>query len=437
MSKNSIFYKIINSQKKGIPLGIYSVCTANQFVIKAALEKGINDHSFVLIESTCNQVNQYGGYSGMKPIDFKNFVYSEAKQIGFPLERLILGGDHLGPNPWRDQSAESAMNQADQLIEEYVLSGYLKIHLDTSMVLGDDLLGRKALAMEVIADRAARLALTAEKAYQKRKKQNTAAAAPVYVIGSEVPIPGGADSSETGLQVTKTVDFKKTVAVFKDYFTKNNLDDAWARVIAVVVQPGVEFDASLVHDYQREQARELSQSLREYPGLVFEAHSTDYQKDAALRYLVEDGFAILKVGPALTFALREALFLLNRIEEELLQGNREKSSNLISTLDAVMVKNPANWKGYYDESDQEIRLARKFSLSDRVRYYWEFPEVKKSVGRLLDNLSKQKIPLSVLSQYMPEQFKKIRAGELKNQPYSLIKDRILNVLDSYAKAVNE
>ena len=435
MPKTKLLTEIVERQKRGYASGVYAVCTANQFVIQTALEKGLNDHSFVLIESTCNQVNQYGGYSGMKPADFKKYVYTEAKQIGFPLERLILGGDHLGPNPWQDQSAESAMNQAEQLIEGYVLSGYLKIHLDTSMGLGDDLLGIKALEMEVIAERAARLALTAEKAYQKRKKQNTAVAAPVYVIGSEVPIPGGADSSETGLQVTKTVDFKETVAVFKDYFAKNNLGDAWARVIAVVVQPGVEFDAYSVHDYQREQARELSQSIREYPGLVFEAHSTDYQKDAALRNLVEDGFAILKVGPALTFALREALFLLNRIEEELLQGNREKCSNLISTLDAVMVKNPANWKSYYNGNEQEIRLARKFSLSDRIRYYWEFPEVKRSVGQLLDNLCKHKIPLSVLSQYMPEQYKKIREGELKNQPHSLIKDRILNVLDSYAKAV--
>ncbi len=57
--------------------------------------------------------------------------------------------------------------------------------------------------------------------------------------------------------------------------------------------------------------------LDDEPDLAFEAHSTDYQGRQPLRELVEDGFAILKVGPELTFALREALYGLDLIAGDL------------------------------------------------------------------------------------------------------------------------
>lgn len=44
--------------------------------------------------------------------------------------------------------------------------------------------------------------------------------------------------------------------------------------------------------------------VNDYSHLVFEAHSTDYQTKEAYKQLVHDHFAILKVGPALTFAMR-------------------------------------------------------------------------------------------------------------------------------------
>ena len=84
-----------------------------------------------------------------------------------------------------------------------------------------------------------------------------------------------------------------------------------------MVQPGVEFDHQAVIDYQRDATAELRHVLDTEHNLVFEAHSTDYQRPAQLRELVEDHWAILKVGPALTFAMREALFALAHIESEL------------------------------------------------------------------------------------------------------------------------
>lgn len=82
-----------------------------------------------------------------------------------------------------------------------------------------------------------------------------------------------------------------------------------------MVQPGVEFDHTNVIDYQPVKATALSQMVENYETLIFEAHSTDYQTPQSLRQLVIDHFAILKVGPALTFALREALFLWRRLKK--------------------------------------------------------------------------------------------------------------------------
>ena len=71
----------------------------------------------LLIEATCNQVNQDGGYTGMTPADFRRFVEGIAARTGFPADRLMLGGDHLGPNPWKSLPADQAMGQVTGSIE--------------------------------------------------------------------------------------------------------------------------------------------------------------------------------------------------------------------------------------------------------------------------------------------------------------------------------
>jgi D-tagatose-1,6-bisphosphate aldolase subunit GatZ/KbaZ len=260
---------------------------------------------------------------------------------------------------------------------------------------------------------------------------------PVYIVGSEVPIPGGTQDEEEGLKVTSVNDFEETVDVFREMFLKNGLNEAWNNVVAVVVQPGVEFGDETVHEYRREEATALSSALKKYNGLVFEGHSTDYQTAEALRQMVEDGIAILKVGPALTYALREGLFMLAHMEKELLADKPEyKLSNFIEVLDGAMVSQPGNWKKHYHGTESKIRFARKYSLSDRCRYYLPVPEVKASLELLVANLKKAGIPLTLVSQFMPVQYKKIRDGMLENDPEALLKDRVDNLLDDYYYAVS-
>jgi D-tagatose-1,6-bisphosphate aldolase subunit GatZ/KbaZ len=426
--------KIIESQKTGIPLGIYSACSANDLVIEAVMERAKQDDDYVLIEATANQVNQYGGYTEMHPADFRDFVFSIARKVNFPQDKIILGGDHLGPLTWKNLIAEKAMEEAMVLIREFVLAGFTKIHLDTSMHLADDDKKSK-FKTEIIAERGAILCETAEIAFKELKLNYPDALHPVYVVGSEVPIPGGAQEEER-IQVTRASDFEETVECFKNVFYKRGLQGAWDNVIAVVVQPGVEFGDESIHEYNRAAAKDLTARLKKYPCLVFEGHSTDYQTSKALKEMVEDGIAILKVGPALTFALRESLFALNYIENELFKDNPNVTlSNFIETLNEVMLKNPENWKNHYHGSESKIRLALKYSFSDRCRYYLPIKEVKDSIDLMMKNLGSIEIPLTLISEYMPIQYIKIRKGLLKNDPESLVKDRVVNCIDDYLYAV--
>ncbi|GIV83791.1 MAG: D-tagatose-1,6-bisphosphate aldolase subunit KbaZ [Candidatus Roseilinea sp.] len=412
---------LVAAQKFGVRLGIASICSAHPLVLEAALRHGLAHRWPVLIEATCNQVNQFGGYTGMTPADFARQVKELAARVGFPQDRLILGGDHLGPLPWAHEPAEAAMQKASDLVRAFVRAGFAKIHLDCSMPLG----GETALSVEAIAQRVARLAQVAEEAAGERRGVLR------YVIGSEVPPAGGARAGEGPPSVTRPEDAAEAVEATHRAFRALGLEEAWERVIALVVQPGVEFGDEAIHEYDRTAAASLVRYIEGVPGLVYEAHSTDYQPLSALRAMVEDHFAILKVGPALTFALREAVFALADIEAAL---GLAPPSEIRQTFEGAMLSNPVHWQKYYRGDPRSQKLARQYSLSDRIRYYWTAPEVQAAFSRLMHNLDDRPIPLGLLSQYMPEESRKVRAGELKNHPYDLLLGKMIGVLENYRLA---
>jgi D-tagatose-1,6-bisphosphate aldolase subunit GatZ/KbaZ len=351
----------------------------------------------------------------MTPKDFVAYIRRIAVENGFPFENIVLGGDHLGPNVWQNEPAESAMDKSKVLIRDYVQAGFAKIHLDCSMRLADDTPG--ALNPEVIARRAAQLAKIAETAEYH--------SAPRYVIGTEVPIPGGATEHEEGVHVTKVEDARETIEMHRKTFYELGLQSAWERVVAVVVQPGVEFGDDFVLPYQPEAAKELSHFI-ESQSMIYEAHSTDFQTREALKDLVRDHFAILKVGPGLTFAFREAVFALAMIENELIA--KDQRSNIVQVLDDVMIKHPEHWQKYYRGDEAEQAFKRKYSLSDRARYYWVQPEVQKALARLMKNLGEQVLPYSLLSQF-------VGARELNAE--QVIEGKIDRVLGDYLVGCGE
>ena len=423
--------EMMEKRRQGIKCGIPSYCSANELVLEIALRRAKLLNTPVLIEATANQVNQYGGYTGMLPKDFYKLVLDMAAEIDLPEQMVILAGDHLGPLTWQNLPESEAMEKSIELVYQYARAGFTKIHLDTSMKVADDAEG--LLSTEVIARRGAVLYKAAIKGYEELKAEKPEAIRPVFVIGSEVPIPGGAQEAEDSLAVTSVAAFKDTVATYKRVWEEEGVGEGMNDVIAVVVQPGVEFGDDQVFLYDHDAAAELCAALREFPEVCFEGHSTDYQSRECLKAMVEDGIAILKVGPALTYGLREALFSMSLMENELVP--EEERSNFIDVLEKVMLENPGNWQKHYHGDEKQLHLARKYSFSDRARYYIGQPEVVEAMNKLFANLNAHKIPLNMLHQYMPLTYAKVRDGELPLDAKELAMDGVTNFMLDYEYAV--
>lgn len=423
--------QMMDQRREGKICGIESVCSANEFVLEVALKRSKLFNAPVLIEATANQVNQFGGYTGMYPKDFYEMVLKMAAEIGVPENHIILGGDHLGPLTWQNLPETEAMEKSETLVYQYARAGFTKIHLDTSMKVADDPEG--LLSTETIARRGATLYKAAMKGYEELKAEKPDAMRPVFVIGSEVPIPGGAQEAEDTLAVTKPEAFRDTVATYRRVFKEEGIEDGMNDVVAVVTQPGVEFGDDQVFLYDHDAATELCAALNEFPEVCFEGHSTDYQSKECLKRMVEDGIAILKVGPALTYGLRESLFSLSMMEKELVP--EKKQARFIETLEKVMLEKPDNWKKHYHGDEKQLALCRKYSFSDRCRYYIGLPEVVESINKLFENLREYPIPMNMLHQYMPISYIKVRDGIIPLDPRELALDGVVAFMEDYEYAI--
>jgi D-tagatose-1,6-bisphosphate aldolase subunit GatZ/KbaZ len=357
----------MTQNRAGMPVGIAAWCTAHPETLAAILSAYSGDASPVLIEATCNQVNQEGGYTGMTPAGFRHFVEGLALSQGVAADRLVLGGDHLGPNPWRHTAADQAMDRARGMVADYVAAGFSKIHLDASMPCGGE-----ALREEEMAERAADLAEVAERAAEGRVLH--------YVIGTEVPIPGGETKVVDRLAVTRSDAVRRTLALHRSALARRGLEGIMDRVVAVVVQPGVDFGNTQVLAFDPGAAQDLTAAVPSLGGPVYEAHSTDYQDGRALRALVRGHFGILKVGPELTFAFRQAVFAMERLAQ--LAG---VPSGVEAALREVMMADPKHWRAHVEAGPGEGRMML-YGLSDRVRYYWPRPEVQAALRSLFDGL---------------------------------------------------
>ena len=445
MSERELFASIVADQKSGRPRGIASVCSAHPVVIRAAIRQAEADGLPLLVESTSNQVNQFGGYTGMQPADFRRFVLAEADRCRFPADRVIFGGDHLGPYPWRSEPAPTAMEKACDLVAACVRAGYRKIHLDASMPLGGDPLDEHgAVPPELVAEREAELAEAAEAAAAAAAGDAPARhrdSAPMYVIGTEVPPPGGIVAEEEAVPVTRTEDLLETVDLCRSAFAARGLEGAWERVFAVVAQPGVEFGDETVHPYDRSVAHRLCDAARGLPGIVLEGHSTDYQTAERLRWMVEDGVAVLKVGPALTFAIRECLVGLEHVERELVSCGLLRSpaagrlSDMSAVLERAMTERPEHWKSYYEGTPERQRFSRVYSLSDRIRYYWAFPDVQNAVNALVTNLDAAPLPITLASQFVGGPYRSLWERGEPVSAAALLVESVRIVLRTYSHAV--
>jgi D-tagatose-1,6-bisphosphate aldolase subunit GatZ/KbaZ len=340
------------------------------------------------VEATCKQVNQFGGYSGMQPKDFAELVFAEAKTVGLDRSKIVLAGDHLGPIPFKKEGAEIAMNKAEGMIAAYVKAGFTKIHIDCSEpCAGDDARDRAAWE-NVVAERTARLARVAVDTW---KEMGSPEPMPFFVVGSEVPPPGGATAGHTGIDVTPVENVVGTVKTTYEAFERHGLSDVWSRVSGLVVQPGVEFGEGGAHPYDASKSVGLSEAIHDFSGLVYEAHSTDYLDLEGLTQLVKGHFAILKVGPELTYFMREGYEHLLAIEAELVP-DQAKRSGLREAVIGAMRSDEAlgDWRKYCGipagatPAEEEVQMWS--SLTDRIRYYWNKPEARAALATLMENI---------------------------------------------------
>lgn len=408
---------LIDQNKSGKSIGLPCFCTANELVLRSIFLYAKDRQVPVVIEATCNQVNQEGGYTGMNALDFFNWITSLSAEYGVSSDNIILGGDHLGPNPWRHLPPEDAMEKAEVLVKEYAAAGFRKIHLDASMSCG----GEPTPSFELVAQRAARLCKIAEEHSPHREEL-------FYIIGTEVPIPGGETDDMDELAVTSVQRLNDTIETHREAFEREGLSHVWPKIVSVVTQPGVDFSHTAVHRFAPEKAGQLATAINGIDNLSFEAHSTDYQPTDALAELVNKHFFFLKVGPELTFKMREAVFSLLQIEEHII-GEQDRSG-LKQAIDHAMSDNSDHWTPYYRGDEDVVEQLKYFSYSDRIRYYWTVPGVRQALDKLFSNLNSKALPETIVSQYFQDR----DFGTLGVPAEQLAADHIAQCIGRYYKA---
>ena len=406
---------LAEENRSGRRTGLPCFCTANEHVLTSILELAATNDFPTVIEATCNQVNQEGGYTGMTPEAYIAWIRGLARASNVPEERIVLGGDHLGPNPWRKEDLSTAMDKARELVRLYAAAGFRKLHLDASMPCG----GEPPPSFADVAERTAELCAVAE-------AHAPDPSALVYVIGTEVPIPGGETEEPDALDITSVARLQDTIETHREAFSNRDLDGAWSRIVSVVTQPGVDFSHTSVHEFEPDAAAALRDAIGARPGLTFEAHSTDYQSTESLRALVDNRFFFLKVGPELTFRFREAVLALADVEAWAVAS----PSRLRDTLLERMEAHPQHWSDYYRGEPTRLQTLKLFSYSDRVRYYWNDPEVAGALRRLLDNLSTHRPPDTVVSQYVAD----TEFGRIPTDPAEIIRRRVQRSATRYFDA---
>lgn len=350
--------------KKGIP----SFCTANFDVIEIIFKFAKINRFPILLESTSNQVNQDGGYTGLKPKNFKNKIYKIASEYRIKKQKLFLGGDHLGPLPWKRLKENKAMENAKELVKQYINAGFKKIHLDTAILC----LNQKKISREEVVSRCTKLIKNIPK-----KKLNSI----FFVVGTEVPAAGGGDNVKP--IVTKMNNIKKDYLSYRKFISK--FLSRKKQTFGLVIDPGIGFqNRTLTKSNFNKINQKKNFSLKN--NFIFEAHSSDYQSLADLKKLCNKNFKFLKVGPELTYFFMRAILLMEKVERNIFF----KNSNLKEVLLLQMDKNKKYWYKYYSKTKYDTEFLKLHSLLDRARYYWDNKKVRQSKKILFKNINSLK-----------------------------------------------
>ena len=242
------------------------------------------------------------------------------------------------------------------------------------------------------------------------------------MVGTEVPPPGGARTEDhADIPATLPASARATLDAHMEAFADIG------EIGGLVVQPGVEFSPMSVFHLPLDRDPGLKATIAHHPGVCLEAHSTDYQHPAAFPRLAELGFAFQKVGPALTFAYRQAVYALDQLRADAGWGDPV----IRPEMERLMLANPGYWQGHYHGNAASLHLQRHFGLADRIRYYWPQAGAQKVVSRLLTDLAARVIPAPLLWQHFAPDVLD-RADRIGGPlPQALVAAQIEMALDPY------
>ena len=193
MAELSPLLEMVSAQKRGEARGVFSVCSAHPVVLQAAFEQALEDGSTVLVESTSNQVNQEGGYTGARPAEFVAFVSRLAREAGLPEDRVVLGGDHLGPHPWTALGAASRWTARRRWCGTTCGPATRRSTSTPACAAPTTRPGPSPTPSRRRGRPTSR-----PRRRRPRRSARRASPLPVYVIGTEVPPPGGQAGEHEG-----------------------------------------------------------------------------------------------------------------------------------------------------------------------------------------------------------------------------------------------
>jgi D-tagatose-1,6-bisphosphate aldolase subunit GatZ/KbaZ len=357
----------VNLKKIIISKAIPSFCTSNIFVLKSLLSFCKKKKLPILIETTSNQVNQHGGYSGNKPKDFIRKMNNLAKKMQFNKKNIFYGGDHLGPLPWKLSNSSVALKKSIELVNLYIAAKYQKIHIDTSIECNDD----KTLTNKEVFLRAQYIL---KKLKNKRIIKNT-----FLVFGTEVPLAGGNNNKKI-----KSTMFKKIIDEYNNFSKLLKFENLPIKNFGLVIEPGMKFmHKNVTKPYLKN--FKLKKLFSKKNNFFYEAHSTDYQSFITLRNLVKNNFKILKVGPELTFNLLKSFLFMEKVEKK----KYSKRSNFKKTILDEMFTSDQYWRDYFKNvSKKELKKNIINSYYDRTRYYLDNKKVLNSIKVLENNINR-------------------------------------------------
>jgi len=424
--RTSWLMDIMEANRGGEGKGIYAVESQNSTVQEAYLRQALADGSPALFEICADMLDPHGQGGKMLPDDFIANVRRDAGKTGFPRDRLFFGVNDLSPSLWKGESIESALKKTRAFISDLVSLGFKKLGIHAAIPLKGDP-ADQPLPQEVIVAREAALYKAAEGAAATLPEEEK----PLYVIDAH---PGQV-MAEDQENVVRKEDVEIAVDMFAKTAEAAGLPEMKERLLAVRIFSGVGHDGEKVIPFDSSLLEELGGCVYRTKPVVMEVLQTDFQPQTVLDELAHNHFALMSVGPELTYTMREALFSLAMMENETMIGKPGVYlSNFIIELDRSMQSAPQHWQKYYTGNGFEQLIARKYSLYDRSRFYWEDKEVRKTKKRLFENLIEYPIPLTVMRQFMPYQYERVAAGELENKPDELVMDAVRRALRRYSRA---